>query len=146
RRNTDEVIEKNLMEPIGSQFEFLQGVTRRHFLQKCHVGLGGIALATLLGERAFSLPNVPTNPLAERVPKLRARAKQVIFLHMAGGPSHLELFDYKPELVQRNGQDCPDEFLKGQRFAFIKGVPKLLGTMYSFAQYGQNGAWFSTLL
>ena len=75
-----------------------------------------------------------------------AKAKQVIFLHMAGGPSHLELFDYKPELVKRNGQACPDEFLKGQRFAFIKGVPKLLGTMYSFAQYGQNGAWFSTLV
>jgi Protein of unknown function (DUF1501) len=127
-------------------YEYLHGVTRRHFLQKCHVGLGGIALATLLGERALSTPTAPKNPLASRAPKLPARAKQVIFLHMAGGPSHLELFDYKPELVKRNGQACPDEFLKGQRFAFIKGVPKLLGTMYSFAQHGQNGAWFSTLV
>src|SRR5262245_40244684 len=127
-------------------YECLHGVTRRHFLQKCHVGLGGIALATLLGERAHSIPTAPNNPLAGRAPKLPARAKQVIFLHMAGGPSHLELFDYKPELVKRNGQACPDEFLKGQRFAFIKGVPKLLGTMYSFAQHGQNGAWFSTLV
>jgi Protein of unknown function (DUF1501) len=128
------------------QYEYLHALTRRHFLQKCHVGLGGIALTTLLGERAGARPTAPQNPLANRPPKFAAKAKQVIFLHMAGGPSHLELFDYKPELVQRNGQACPDEFLKGQRFAFIKGVPKLLGTMYSFAQYGQHGAWFSTLL
>ena len=65
---------------------------------------------------------------------------------MAGGPSHLELFDYKPELVKRDGQLCPDEYFKGQRFAFIKGHPKLLGTLYQFAQYGQSGAWFSSLL
>jgi hypothetical protein len=128
------------------QFEYLRGLTRRHFLQKCHVGLGGIALSALLGKHANAGPVVPPNPLADHPPQFAAKAKQVIFLHMAGGPSHLELFDYKPELVQRNGQACPDEFLKGQRFAFIKGVPKLLGTMYSFAQYGQNGAWFSTLL
>jgi hypothetical protein len=128
------------------QFDYLHGITRRHFLRHCHVGLGGIALATLLGERAGGGPSAPPNPLAIRPPVLPAKAKHVIFLHMAGGPSHLELFDYKPELVKRNGQACPDEFLKGQRFAFIKGVPKLLGTMYSFAQYGQNGAWFSSLL
>ena len=97
-------------------------------------------------KRANAGPTAPPNPLANRPPKFPAKAKQVIFLHMAGGPSHLELFDYKPELVKRNGEACPDEFLKGQRFAFIKGVPKLLGTMYSFAQYGQNGAWFSTLV
>src|SRR6478672_654257 len=127
-------------------YEYLHGITRRHFLHKCHVGVGSMALATLLGDLSKAGTTTPANPLANRPPKLPARAKQVIFLHMAGGPSHLELFDYKPELVQRNGQACPDEFLKGQRFAFIKGVPKLLGTMYSFAQYGQNGAWFSTLL
>ena len=62
---------------------------------------------------------------------------------MAGGPSQLELFDYKPELVKRDGQLCPEEFFKGQRFAFIKGHPKLLGTLYKFAQHGQSGAWFS---
>jgi hypothetical protein len=128
------------------QLDYLHGITRRHFLRHCHVGLGGIALATLLDERTIGGPSAPANPLASRTPLLLAKAKHVIFLHMAGGPSHLELFDYKPELVKRNGQACPDEFLKGQRFAFIKGVPKLLGTMYSFAQYGQNGAWFSSLL
>ena len=131
---------------MTSQYDFLHGITRRHFLQKCHVGLGGVALATMLSGRAISEPTAPPNPLANRTPRFPAKAKQVIFLHMAGGPSHLELFDYKPELVKRNGEDCPDEFLKGQRFAFIKGVPKLLGTMYSFAQHGKNGAWFSSLV
>jgi hypothetical protein len=67
-------------------------------------------------------------------------------MHMAGGPSHLELFDYKPELVNRDGQPCPDEYFKGERFAFIKGHPKLLGTPCQFAQYGQSGAWFSSYL
>ncbi len=130
---------------MNPQYEHLQGVTRRHFLQQCHVGLGGIALATLLGEGAAAAV-APANPLAMRPARFPARAKQVIFLHMAGGPSHLELFDYKPELVKRDGQTCPEEFLKGQRFAFIKGQPKLLGTMYGFDQYGQNGMWFSSLL
>src|SRR5262245_6061879 len=134
------------MEVMSPTHKYLHGLTRRHFLQKCHVGLGGIALAALAGNSAGAEPTAPANPLASRSPRFAAKAKQVIFLHMAGGPSHLELFDYKPELVQRNGQACPEAFLKGQRFAFIKGVPKLLGTMYSFAQYGQHGAWFSTLL
>src|SRR6476659_7665050 len=134
------------MEVMPHNHAYLQALTRRHFLQKCHVGLGGIALAALAGTSASAGPSTPVNPLAHRPPKFAAKAKKVIFLHMAGGPSHMELFDYKPELVQRNGQACPEEFLKGQRFAFIKGVPKLLGTMYSFAQFGENGAWFSTLL
>lgn len=130
---------------MSVRHEYLQGVTRRHFLHQCHVGIGGVALAMLLGEEGRGA-TAPANPLATRPPAIPARAKQVIFLHMAGGPSHLEMFDFKPELVKRNGQDCPEQFLKGQRFAFIKGTPKLLGTMYSFAQYGQNGAWFSSLL
>jgi hypothetical protein len=134
------------MENMPPQFEYLHAQTRRHFLRSCHVGLGGIALASLAGRPANAGPAAPPNPLALKPPHFPAKAKQVIFLHMAGGPSHLELFDYKPELVKRNGETCPEELLKGQRFAFIQGVPKLLGTMYSFAQYGQNGAWFSTLL
>ncbi len=127
--------------------EYLQAVTRRHFLRQCHVGLGGIALASLLGNSASARRSVNRNAaLAIRPPSFPAKAKHVIFLHMAGGPSQLELFEYKPELTKRDGQNCPQEFLKGQRFAFIKGQPKLLGTMYSFAQHGQNGAWFSSLL
>ena len=90
-------------------------------------------------------PAAPADPLANARQEFAARAKQVIFLHMAGGPSQLDLFDYKPELCKRDGQPCPDEFFKGQRFAFIKGHPKLLGTMYHFAQYGQSGAWFVVL-
>jgi uncharacterized protein (DUF1501 family) len=124
----------------------LEAITRRHFLRQSHVGVGGIALAMMLGKEGLTEPVPPANPLASRPSMVPAKAKQVIFLHMAGGPSHLELFDYKPELVKRNGQNCPDQFFKGQRFAFIKGTPKLLGTMYSFAQYGQHGAWFSSLL
>src|SRR4051794_38112318 len=108
------------MDVMPTSTDYLQALTRRHFLQRCHVGLGGIALAALAGNAAIAVPSTPVNPLANRPPKFPAKAKQVIFLHMAGGPSHLELFDYKPELVQRNGQPCPEEFLKGQRFAFIK--------------------------
>ncbi|HEX6960685.1 MAG TPA: DUF1501 domain-containing protein [Lacipirellula sp.] len=125
--------------------EYLQALTRRHFLRRCQVGLGGIGLASLLGDlSAHAAP--ADNPLATRPPKLQAKAKKVIFLHMAGGPSHLELLDYKPELVKRNGQDCPSTLLEGQRFAFIKGTPKLLGTPYRFTRHGRNGAWFSELL
>lgn len=126
--------------------DYLQAVTRRHFLRKCHIGLGSIALASLIDESTFASSETSTQALASRSPHFAPRAKQVIFLHMAGAPSQLEMFDFKPELIKRNGQNCPAEFLKGQRFAFIKGHPKLLGTMYNFAQYGQGGAWFSSLL
>ena len=68
------------------------------------------------------------NPLAPRQPHFAAKAKRVIYLHMSGAPPHLDLFDYKPELVKHDGKPCPDEFLKGKRFAFTSGVPKLLGT------------------
>ena len=127
--------------------EYLQAVTRRHFLRQCHVGLGGIALASLLGNAASAGPTVTSaGALASRPPRFAAKAKHVIFLHMAGGPSQLELFEFKPELAKRDGQNCPQEFLEGQRFAFIKGQPKLLGTIYNFAQHGQSGAWFSNLV
>jgi hypothetical protein len=126
--------------------EYLQSVTRRHFLLKCHVGLGGVALTSLLAGGASVRASTSSNSLATKPTNFRARAKQVIFLHLAGGPSQLELFEHKPELNKRDGQNCPDEFLKGQRFAFIKGHPKLLGTNVNFAQCGESGAWFSNLL
>jgi hypothetical protein len=69
------------------------------------------------------------------------KAKRVIYIHMAGSPSQLELFDYKPELAKYNGKDCPQELLTGKKFAFIRGVPKMLGPQGKFAQYGQSGAW-----
>ena len=74
------------------------------------------------------------------------KAKNVIYLHMAGSPPHLDLFDYKPELVRRNGEPCPESFLRGRRFAFTSGVPRLLGTPQRFAQHGQSGAWVSEAL
>jgi hypothetical protein len=124
----------------------LEIVTRRHFLRQCQVGIGGIALASFLGNTS-SATSLPAGSATDRrEPKSFAKAKQIIFLHMAGGPSQLELFECKPELSKRDGQDCPEQFLANQRFAFIKGRPKLLGTMYKFARYGQSGATFSSLL
>src|SRR5437763_5378948 len=116
--------------------------TRRHFLRTTgSLGLGAAALATLDGRAA-----APAEPLAPRPGHFAGKAKRVIYLHMAGSPPHLDLFDYKPELVRRNGQDCPDEFLRGRRFAFTSGVPKLLGTPRRFARHGQSGAWLSEAL
>ena len=90
-----------------------------------------------------SLTFDPAHPLAPRLPHFPAKAKSIIYLHMAGAPSQLELFDYKPELKKLNGQDCPPSLLEGKRFAFIRGVPKMLGPQAKFAQYGQSGAWVS---
>lgn len=100
-----------------------------------------MALASLLQSETASA--AAPNPLAARAPHFDAAAKRVIFLHMAGSPPHLDLFDYKPELVRRDGEDCPVEYFEGKRFAFTSGRPKLLGTPRKFAQYGQSGAWLS---
>ncbi len=105
-----------------------------------------MALASLLGDAGRASPIASPRPLAARAPAGLGRAKHIIFLHMAGAPSQLDLFDYKPELTRRDGQPCPEEFFKGQRFAFIKGHPRLLGTMHTFARHGESGAWFSHLL
>ena len=121
--------------------ERLLGVTRRHFLRDCSAGMGGMALASLLGRELRAGDD--ENPLAARQSHFNGKAKKVIYLHMAGSPPHLDLFDYKPELVKRTEQDCPDEFLKGRRFAFTSGVPKLLGSPRKWAQHGPNGTWIS---
>jgi hypothetical protein len=75
-----------------------------------------------------------------------ARAKSIIYLDMSGAPPTLDMFDYKPELVKLNMQPCPDSLMKGERFAFIKGVPKMLGSPYKFQQHGKSGAWVSEML
>ncbi|MBL9128085.1 MAG: DUF1501 domain-containing protein [Verrucomicrobiales bacterium] len=93
--------------------------------------------------RAADIVPDPMNPLAVRQPHYAPKAKRVIYLHMSGGPPHLDIFDYKPELVRRNGQDCPDEFTKGRRFAFTGGTPKLMGTPRTYGQYGKGGTWMS---
>ncbi len=128
---------------MNPNLENLQGITRRHFLGKSAYGLGAIALASLLKTNLSAANNPPPNPLAPHLPHFAARAKRVIYLHLTGSPPHLDLFDYKPELVKRDGQDCPDAFLKGKRFAFTTGTPKLLGTRRTFSQHGKGGVWMS---
>jgi len=120
-------------------------VSRRWFLQQCSVGLGAIALGQLLAEAGYA-STTPANPLALKTPPLPAKAKRVIFLFMAGAPSHLELFDYKPQLVKFDGTLPPPDLLKGYRAAFINPNSKLLGPKFKFAQYGQTGTYLSELL
>jgi Protein of unknown function (DUF1501) len=148
------------------------GRTRRHFFADCGVGLGTMALGSILAGEAPAQPQARSseagqaegtrfsasdraagpggNPMAVRPGHFPARAKSVIYLFMAGGPSQLELFDHKPELQKYNGQPVPESFIKGRRFAFMdiftKEHPKLLATTRPFARHGQSGAWVSALL
>lgn len=129
---------------MNPYLEQLQARTRRHFLATSGVGLGAMALSSLSGSKAAADVDIDSmRPLAKRVPHFPAKAKRVIYLHLTGSPPNLDLYDYKPELVKRDGEPCPDEFLKGRTFAFTTGVPKLMGTPRKFAQYGQNGTWLS---
>lgn len=122
--------------------------TRRHFFGQCGVGLGSIALASLLGEQAGATSGRErlTNPLAVQPTHYPAKIKSVIFLFMAGAPSQLELFDYKPKLQELNGEVVPESYVKNKRFAFIGRDAKLLGTRRKFARHGQSGAVVSELL
>ena len=122
--------------------------TRRHFLRTCTTGLGGFALSSFLGCGGKDGINLsPESKIADELAAHFApKAKRVIFLHMAGSPSQLELFDYKPELNKLHDQLCPDSLLEGKRFAFIQGKPKMLGTQAEFNQFGDSGAWVSDLL
>lgn len=122
----------------------LQTLTRRHFFARTGLGFGALALQSLLGREEVRAQSA--NPLAPRPPMIAPRAKRVIYLHMAGSPSQLELFEHKPELARLHLQDAPPSFLAGKRFAFIKGVPKMLASQFRFAQHGQSGQWVSELL
>jgi uncharacterized protein DUF1501 len=128
--------------------EQLRIITRRQFFGRCATGIGTMALGSLLNERLLATVagSAPANPLAPKLPHFAPKAKRAIYLHMAGAPSQLDLFDYKPKLVEFNGKDCPESLFKKDRFAFIKGVPKMLGTPHQFARHGQCGAELSTLL
>jgi hypothetical protein len=130
-----------------AQKEMLRLVTRRHFLKQGSMGFGALALGYLIGGCKSGDPAVPpfdtAHPLAPRIPMFPAKAKSVIYLHMAGAPSQLELFDYKPALMKLDGQDCPPSLLEGKRFAFIRGVPKMLGPQAQFRQRGESGIWLS---
>jgi hypothetical protein len=129
----------------------LRDITRRHFFSQCGVGLGSLALASLLtDQKLVAAQKEAAEPLAPKPPHFPARAKNIIYLFMAGGPSQLEMFDYKPKLIELNGQPIPESFVQGKRFAFMdsfaKDRPKLLGTRRKFSQHGKSGAWVSELL
>ena len=122
--------------------------TRRHFLRDCSLGLAGLWLTSQAqaGAAAAPLTKDAAYPWKPAQPHFPAKAKRVIYLHMAGSPSQLELFDYKPELVKLDGKDCPESFLAGKQFAFIQGVPKMLANQFPFQQHGQSGQWISDRL
>lgn len=129
----------------------LQLETRRHFFRRCGVGIGRIALASLLSDgNIFAEAPQAANPTTPKPPHFPARVKSVIYLFMAGGPSQLELFDYKPALQKYDGKTAPESLLKGKRFAFMdsfsKEPPKLLGTRREFKPYGKSGLYVSDLL
>ncbi len=118
-------------------------LARRWFLKDCGIGLGAIALGQLAG---IPLAHASSDPIAPKQPHFRPKAKNVIFLFMAGAPSHLELFDYKPELAKFDGTLPPPELLEGYRAAFIKPNSKLMGPKFKFAKHGNCGAEISELL
>lgn len=131
-----------------AQDAVMQMRTRRTFLKESAMGLGALALGSLFGacESKSPVRDVvfdPAHPLLPKMPPFAGKAKSVIYLHMAGAPSQLELFDYKPELIKMDGQDCPPSLLQGKRFAFIRGVPKMLGPQAKFAQHGESRTWVS---
>ena len=129
--------------------QILRSITRRHFFRDCKVGLGSLALASLMGDgRVTAAPQADrvTSPFTPREGHFPAKAKNVIFMFMAGGPSQLELFDNKPKLQEMDGQVIPESYVKNKRFAFIKQDAKLLGSRRKFAQCGQSGAEISELL
>ena len=131
------------------QQHLLQQQTRRHFFNQCGIGVGSIALANLMASSSDANHlDASSNPLAPKPTHFPARAKRVIYLFMAGGPSQLDMFEHKPMLNQLNGQQIPQSYLEGKRFAFMDSSHRinLLGTRRTFQQYGQSGAWVSDLL
>src|SRR5436305_3433961 len=137
-------------DDLNSEDLLLQYETRRHFFSRCGVGLGKLALLSLLNEgRSFAAP-ASSNPLQAKPGHFPAKAKNVIYLFMAGAPSQFELYDYKPALQKYHHQPVPDSMMAGKRFAFMdsfaKDTPKLLGTSRAFKQHGSSGAWVSDLL
>jgi hypothetical protein len=137
---------------LGPTQEMLRAVTRRHFFRQAGFGIGAAALTNLLNRHVLAeqttTPSAAdaVNPLAPKSPHFAPKAKSIIYLFMAGAPSQVDLLDYKPKLQQYDGQNIPEEMVKGERFAFIKGTPKLLGSPYNFQKWGQSGAEISELL
>ncbi len=141
--------------PLELDLERRRFLSRRWFFRECGVGLGSIALASLLGDKASAAAAKPaatrlvagtTDPLAPKKGHFPGKAKSVIYLFMAGAPSQLELFDHKPTLAKYNGQPVPKDVLKGQTYAFIKPDSAIYAPEFKFAQHGRSGAWISEAL
>ncbi len=137
---------KTIDLPSAVTDEVQRFYTRRWFFRECGVGLASIALGSLLGPRLAGGEPAPVDPMAPKAPPLPGKVKRVIYLFMAGGPSHLELFDNKPELTKWDGKLPPAELLQGYRSAFINPNSALLGPKFKFARYGRNGIELSELL
>ncbi len=128
------------MEP---QLNHIRAATRRRFLQQCGAGMGALALGSLFNEKLFAADTA--GPVLGK-PHFAPKAKNIIYLFQSGGPSHLDLFDPKPELAKRDGQQVPEELVKNIRLAQIGKSAKLLASPYKFARYGKSGVWLSELL
>ena len=132
------------MDPLN---EHLLRLSRREFFKRTSFSLGSIALGSLLAETfAQAAPAKTLNPLAARLPQFPAKAKRVIYLHMVGAPSQLDLFDYKPTLEKYDDQLCPKELIEGKRFAFLRGHPKIAASKFKFTRHGGSGQQISELL
>ncbi len=133
--------------------DFLKAVTRRHFFRQAGFGIGVAALTALINRSGLGtdLSSHPastssSNPRVEKPPHYTPRAKSIIYLFMAGAPSQVDLLDYKPVLQELDGKPIPESVVKGERFAFIRGVPRVLGSPYQFTKCGQSRAEISELL
>ena len=122
---------------MNVQYEKVRAQTRRHFFGQAGLGFGALALNQLLAEEKGGVG---------KGVKIPAKAKSIIYLHMAGSPSQIDLFENKPALTKFHGKDCPEEYLEGKRFAFIKGTPKMMGSVFDYKQRGESGQWVSDLL
>lgn len=122
---------------MNGQYEKVRAQTRRHFFGQAGLGFGALALNQLLAEEKGGVG---------KGVKIPAKAKSIIYLHMAGSPSQIDLFENKPALTKFHGKDCPEEYLEGKRFAFIKGTPKMMGSVFDYQKRGESGQWVSDLL
>lgn len=144
------------MSDQPTEFNPLLSRTRRQLFRDCGVGVGSLALASLMARDTLGRvvgssagktePQAAKNPMAPKPGHYAGKVKSVIYLFMNGAPSQLDLFDHKPKLNELDRKECPEEFLKGERFAFIRGKPTLLGSPYKFARHGKAGTQVSELL
>ncbi len=132
---------------VGEQ---LQRMNRRHFLSRASLGLGSMALGSLLGCTTDSNEGAP-NPLQGALDRSHVvpKAKRVIYLFQSGGPSQMDLYDYKPLLAKMHGEELPDSVRRGQRLTGMTSGQSsfpLAASLYDFKQHGQSGAWVSELM